>query len=202
MAFWLTEEKYTPGDAFGYKENFKGLGIFFDTYQNKETHHKYPWISAMLGDGTKRYDHHTDGRAHELGGCHRKIVNTEGPVHARVTYINRTLKVETQVDSDKWTTCFTVSHVVLPEKAYMGFTAKTGGLSARHELFAVTTAKIDVDSSLSDASLKMAEIGMALKNRHMTRYGRYLTALAVFALAASGLAYYWGRAKKEKLNHF
>lgn len=34
MAFWFTEKPYQPGAAFGHDENFKGLGVFLDTFRN------------------------------------------------------------------------------------------------------------------------------------------------------------------------
>ena len=34
FAFWITKGRATPGPAFGNKQNFEGLGLFFDTYAN------------------------------------------------------------------------------------------------------------------------------------------------------------------------
>lgn len=34
MAFWYTREKMVPGSVFGSKDQFKGLGLFLDTYKN------------------------------------------------------------------------------------------------------------------------------------------------------------------------
>ena len=34
MAFWYTREKMVPGSVFGSKDEFKGLGVFLDTYKN------------------------------------------------------------------------------------------------------------------------------------------------------------------------
>lgn len=35
---WLTKDRLTPGPVFGSKDNFNGLGIFFDTYDNERAH--------------------------------------------------------------------------------------------------------------------------------------------------------------------
>lgn len=35
---WLTKQRSTPGPVFGSVDNFEGLGIFFDTYDNERAH--------------------------------------------------------------------------------------------------------------------------------------------------------------------
>jgi mannose-binding lectin 2 len=156
MAFWFTEERFVPGipsmvsylflgTAFGYKENFKGLGIFFDVFKNHVTHLPHPYISAMVGDGVKKYDHHTDGQEFGIGGCHKQTMNTNHPVQARVTYDQNILELMLKIEEGDWETCFRAPNVHLPKSGYIGFTAATGGLSARHDLLAVTTAVIERD---------------------------------------------------------
>ncbi|KAF1742968.1 hypothetical protein MXB_1711 [Myxobolus squamalis] len=56
MAFWFTSEKGKIGSAFGRTEDFRGMGIFFDSYDND---HKgdNPIISAFLNNGTYYFDH-------------------------------------------------------------------------------------------------------------------------------------------------
>ena len=34
FAVWLTKERVEMGPVFGNRDNFEGLGIFFDTYAN------------------------------------------------------------------------------------------------------------------------------------------------------------------------
>jgi mannose-binding lectin 2 len=34
FAFWVTEERETVGPVFGSKDQWKGLGVFFDTFSN------------------------------------------------------------------------------------------------------------------------------------------------------------------------
>ncbi len=36
LAFWFTEKPYQAGKAFGHTEQFKGLGVFFDTFRNAD----------------------------------------------------------------------------------------------------------------------------------------------------------------------
>lgn len=127
MALWFTEDAYKPGNAFGYDEKFKGLGIFFDLFPNKRSHRRFPHISAMVNDGTKRFDHLTDGEATMLAGCHAKILNTGTPIHAKVIYHNNVLEVLLFTNHEKgWTPCFKVPNVKLPSSGYIGMTAITG----------------------------------------------------------------------------
>lgn len=93
MALWFTEDSFQPGKAFGNTERFKGLGIFFDLYPNSRQSYKFPYVSAMVNDGSKVYNHERDGEGNLLGGCHAAIVNTETPVHAKVLYNSGTLEV-------------------------------------------------------------------------------------------------------------
>jgi hypothetical protein len=101
----------------------------------------------MVGDGVKRFDHDNDGKDHTLGGCHKIIMNTKHPVQTRVSYDMNVLVVSMKIEEGDWETCFTATDVRLPKSGYVGFTASTGGLAARHELLAVTTATIERDDA-------------------------------------------------------
>jgi lectin, mannose-binding 2 len=58
------------GPVFGFKDHFKGLGIFFDTFPNGNHDHSFPYISAMIGDGKRGYDHANDNKGSLAGhGC-------------------------------------------------------------------------------------------------------------------------------------
>jgi mannose-binding lectin 2 len=39
FAFWYTKDKHELGPVLGSKDFFHGLGIFFDTFNNKYHHH-------------------------------------------------------------------------------------------------------------------------------------------------------------------
>ena len=69
MAFWYVKHPLRPGNVFGHEDQFEGLGIFFDTYanQNGAHNHAHPYISAMVNNGTLRYDHDTDGSHYQVG---------------------------------------------------------------------------------------------------------------------------------------
>jgi len=44
--------------VFGSVDNWNGLGIFFDSFDNDGLHNN-PYISVVLNDGSKSYDHDT-----------------------------------------------------------------------------------------------------------------------------------------------
>ena len=69
MAMWITKDRATQGPVFGSKDNFEGLGIFFDTYKNNRPGTVFPFVMAMLGDGKTSYSKETDGKDQELGSC-------------------------------------------------------------------------------------------------------------------------------------
>jgi len=63
LAIWLVESyEFIEGPVFGREDYWKGLGIFFDTFQNidHQHHHKHPYIYAMVNDGKMHYVPDTD----------------------------------------------------------------------------------------------------------------------------------------------
>ena len=59
QAIWFTEEKGTQGgNVFGGPDMWKGMGLFFDSFDN-DNQHNNPYIMVMLNDGTRTYDHQT-----------------------------------------------------------------------------------------------------------------------------------------------
>lgn len=96
----------------------------------------------MIGDGIKRYNHDEDGGEHALPGCHRDFLSDGGQIQARVSYVRGALKVETKIGGGDYSTCLFVNNVELPQKGYIGFTAKNGALAAIHEIYAITTARV------------------------------------------------------------
>jgi len=77
LAIWLVESyEFIEGPVFGREDYWKGLGIFFDTFQNidHQHHHKHPYIYAMINDGKMHYVPDTekqdmeDAKANEKDG--------------------------------------------------------------------------------------------------------------------------------------
>jgi lectin, mannose-binding 1 len=58
------------GPVFGASDQWIGLGVFFDSFDNDNKHNN-PYIMAMVNDGSKNFDHQNDGATQQLGGCLR-----------------------------------------------------------------------------------------------------------------------------------
>lgn len=137
------------GTAFGYKNNFKGLGVFLDSFNNQALGNKglwtsgkkFPWISAMVGDGIKTFDHDSDGEPHLLPGCHRKIITKDG-AYVRVSYLQKTLIVEVKINDEEYSPCVVASNVSLSQKGYLGFTSKNGSLGSRVLIYGITSKNL------------------------------------------------------------
>lgn len=69
MAVWVTKDRATPGSVFGHMDKFEGLGLFIDTYKNQRPGVTFPYVMAMVGNGSVTYDKDHDGQANELAGC-------------------------------------------------------------------------------------------------------------------------------------
>lgn len=134
FAIWITEDRAVTGPVFGSKDNFKGLGIFFDTYANSRHSYSLPRVTAMLGDGQTSYDHNGDNANTELAGCSINFRRRDVATKARMTYLaGKGFQLSLQTDQEgKWTTCF-IKDIQLPPAPYIGFSAATGEVTDNHE---------------------------------------------------------------------
>lgn len=53
----------------------------------------FPYISAMVNNGTVKYDHGKDGRSSELGGCSAEIRNRDHDTYLAIRYSKERLTV-------------------------------------------------------------------------------------------------------------
>jgi len=152
LAFWYTKEKGQEGPVFGSRDNWVGLGVFIDTYDNDGSGDN-PHISVIVNDGTKMYNPDTDGKDLEIGGCKAMVRRTTRPSSILVRYNqdSQNLQVEYSVDSGAWMRCVDVNGVDLPTGYYFGVSAATGGLSDIHDVFKFTTRKLDSASQQEPA---------------------------------------------------
>ncbi|RKO92648.1 legume-like lectin, partial [Blyttiomyces helicus] len=141
FGFWYTADKETLGPVFGSKDEFTGLGVFFDTYSNGRHRHTFPYVNAMLGDGKTKYDHSNDGKTNEIGGCAADFRERDWPTKAKVKYIrDEMLQVQLNIKGDDvWEDCFIAYNISLPTLGYLGFSAWTGDVSDNHDIISVTT---------------------------------------------------------------
>ncbi|XP_044293491.1 VIP36-like protein isoform X4 [Varanus komodoensis] len=144
FAMWYTKDRMQPGPVFGSKDNFLGLGVFVDTYPNEEKQQEaqkkryssgnqrvFPYVSAMVSNGSLAYDHARDGRPTELGGCTAMVRNLQHDTFLVIRYVKRRLTVLLDIDGkNEWRDCVDIPGVHLPRGYYFGVSSVTGDLSA------------------------------------------------------------------------
>lgn len=140
LALWYVKEPPKGGPIFGNKDYFTGLGVVLDTYanQNGGQAHGYPYISAMVNNGTLHYDHENDGVNSELAGCECRFRGLEHEARVLVQYYNDELIIKTDIEnSGQWRDCLSVKSVYLPSHYYFGITSATGDLSDNHDILSI-----------------------------------------------------------------
>uniref|UniRef100_A0A0B7AV64 L-type lectin-like domain-containing protein n=1 Tax=Arion vulgaris TaxID=1028688 RepID=A0A0B7AV64_9EUPU len=148
MALWFTEARASHTDnptdlvVFGASDRWKGLGVFFDSFDN-DGQHNNPHIMAIVNDGTVIYDHQNDGSSQNIGGCLRDFRNKPFPVRVKVEYYNQllTVKIHNGLTNNQndFEICLSASNVVLPTSGYIGVSAATGGLADDHDVLYLLT---------------------------------------------------------------
>lgn len=160
LAIWYTSEKGTEGNVFGSNDKWNGLGIFFDSFDN-DGQHNNPYILAMLNDGTKVYDHSSDGRHQQLGGCLRDFRNKPFPVRAKVEYVQNvlTISIHSGMTSgkDAYELCIRAENVFLPNSGYFGVSAATGGLADDHDVVSFSSFSLKPETSAESGTNQVSE---------------------------------------------
>jgi mannose-binding lectin 2 len=89
----------------------------------------------MLGDGRTFYENGNDGRDTMLAGCQADFREKSFPTMARLSYYkDNYMELQVQYEQEgKWSDCFKVLDVKLPDRFYLGFTAHTGQLNGETE---------------------------------------------------------------------
>ncbi|KAJ0170116.1 hypothetical protein K1T71_014044 [Dendrolimus kikuchii] len=146
LAFWYTTQKgdYT-GEVFGSSDRWNGLAVIFDSFDNDNKHNN-PYIMAVVNDGTKTFDHKSDGATQLLSGCLRDFRNKPFPTRAKIEYYMNTLTVYfhngmTSNEAD-YELCFRAENVVLPRGGHLGVSAATGGLADDHDVIHLLTTSL------------------------------------------------------------
>ncbi|CAJ0585645.1 unnamed protein product, partial [Mesorhabditis spiculigera] len=153
IALWHVADAPLPGPVFGVNENFKGVGVLFDTYKNDPNNHEsYPRLSLVLNDGTQNLDWDKDGANLNLGSCHVTGGAQSPDTDARSNKVFRILlryymeNLElyySQYDDFKWTACAKVEAVRLPTNYIFGMSASTGDLTNNHEIVTFKVSALD-----------------------------------------------------------
>jgi len=136
MAIWLTEQPGVEGTVFGSNDQWKGLGIFLDSFDNDALQNN-PIIAVMINDGTQSYDHQHDGSSQVQGSCIRDFRNKPLPIRLKLEYIDQALTIYINngisQDDSAYEFCTRVERAQIPKVGYLGVTAATGGLADDHE---------------------------------------------------------------------
>lgn len=146
VAFWYAAEPGVLGKAFGSKEQWKGLGVFLDTFDN-DGKRDNPYISVVVNDGTKTYSSATDAKDLELGGCRANFRKADSATVLRVAYRGSTRQLDVAYDltgNGAWRPCFS-GLVDLPLNYYLGVSAATGGVSDTHDVNYFELRRLDMD---------------------------------------------------------
>lgn len=145
FAFWFTEGAELVGPVFGSADYWKGLGIFFDTFNN-DGKDGSPLITAQINDGTQKYDAGDDGKAAAVGSCVKDLRNLSKPSFARVTYKDNKLKLDIAMQpGDAFENCFSVDDVVLGVDKYFGITAHTGDVADSHDIYSFNVKDLSAE---------------------------------------------------------
>ncbi|KAI1900515.1 hypothetical protein AGOR_G00050730 [Albula goreensis] len=161
MALWYTKERMQIGPVFGNMDFFTGLGVFVDTYPNEDKHQErvFPYVSAMVGNGSVKYDHERDGRPTELGGCTAIVRNLNHDTFLMVRYVRRRLTVMINIEGKQdWRDCLDMPGVRLPQGYFFGVSSLTGDLSDNHDLVSLKLYQLTVQRSEKEEEEEQEEI--------------------------------------------
>jgi len=140
---WLT-----LGPVFGNVDKWNGVGIMFDTFDN-DGDGENPSIYAVTNDGTKTFQHDSDGKPDVLGHCQFDFRTTSyvgqhlRPVIFKIRYEDGTLSLhynDNNVGGPDWHLCF--AFPVSLELGFFGVSAATGGISDHHDIISFMTYRV------------------------------------------------------------
>ncbi|KAG9354123.1 hypothetical protein JZ751_012247 [Albula glossodonta] len=137
LAVWFTDGQGLEGPVYGAADNWNGVGVFFDSFDNDGKKNN-PAILIVGNNGKLTYDHQNDGTTQALGTCLRDFRNKPYPVRAKITYYKKTLTVMINngftPDKDDFEFCAKVDNMIIPAVGYFGISAATGGLADDHDV--------------------------------------------------------------------
>jgi mannose-binding lectin 2 len=163
FGFWLARESTVLGKFFGFQEQFTGLGVVIDTYDNDGSG-THPMVTLLRNDGSKRYEHSHAGGHHqasdmEVGHCsYPALRNQKTNTIMKVTYQHQTVTVQLQPEgSSNWVECITAPNVKIESGLYMGLSAATGHLADNHDIHGISIKNLDPDAKYFDSESRFAQ---------------------------------------------
>uniref|UniRef100_F1L312 Protein ERGIC-53 n=2 Tax=Ascaris TaxID=6251 RepID=F1L312_ASCSU len=136
LAVWYTAQQGTLGPVFGSNDFWTGMGLFFDSFDN-DGQKNNPFVALMINDGTRQYDHQTDGSQQMLSGCQKDFRNKPFPVRVRIEYLRNVLTVmmsDGMQAAPRYEICIRAENIFLPKNGFFGISAATGGLADDHDV--------------------------------------------------------------------
>uniref|UniRef100_A0A3Q0STY5 Lectin, mannose-binding, 1 n=1 Tax=Amphilophus citrinellus TaxID=61819 RepID=A0A3Q0STY5_AMPCI len=137
LAVWFTSAQGLDGPVYGAADQWNGVGIFFDSFDNDGKKNN-PAILVVGNNGKLVYDHQNDGSTQALGTCLRDFRNKPYPVRAKITYYRKTLTVMINngftPDREDYEFCTKVDNMIIPSDGFFGISAATGGLADDHDV--------------------------------------------------------------------
>ncbi|KAI9202588.1 legume-like lectin family-domain-containing protein [Polychytrium aggregatum] len=126
FAFWYTQEHDEMGPVYGSRDYWHGIGIVFDTSDQKENRY-IPLIYGIHNDGHKSLAHRDDYISQTFGACFRDYRNSPNDVNIKIVYSNKNLKVlvDLRQGGHGYTECLTYEGVDLPTGYHFGLSASS-----------------------------------------------------------------------------
>ncbi|CAF97157.1 unnamed protein product, partial [Tetraodon nigroviridis] len=137
LAVWFTTSQGLEGPVYGAADQWNGVGVFFDSFDNDGKKNN-PAIIVVGNNGKLVYDHQNDGTTQALGTCLRDFRNKPYPIRAKITYYKKTLTVMINngftPNKDDFEFCTKVDNMIIPTEGFFGISAATGGLADDHDV--------------------------------------------------------------------
>lgn len=149
IGFWYSKHAMKTGSLYGQAEDFDGIGVVFDTYDNN-VNGDGPSVVAVRGHGhPTQWDYDNDLLANQLARCRADFRNAvASSVRAKISYQRDTLSVSIDTAGrGEYTACFHLDRLNLPQGYFFGLTAATGGLSDYHDVYRFEMTNLDRDTS-------------------------------------------------------
>ncbi|XP_065716027.1 protein ERGIC-53-like isoform X1 [Patagioenas fasciata] len=174
LAIWFTEEQGLEGPVFGAADEWNGVGIFFDSFDNDGKKNN-PGVIVVGNNGKLQYDHQNDGSTQALASCQRDFRNKPYPVRVKITYYQKTLTVLINngftPDKEDYEFCAKVEEMVLPSQGYFGISAATGGLADDHDVLSFLTFQLTEPGK--EAPTPDAEIPQKDKEKYQEEFEQF-----------------------------
>jgi mannose-binding lectin 2 len=156
MALWLTDVRsYRAGDFHGVAEEFRGVGVIFDTFKNVETVSLHKDITVVINEGSSdaeamlsgaigcagRLRYHEDRGDFSVAALSRAKLTIAPLSSVNDTALGLTVLLDEE-NSGIWVEC---AKAKLPQaldaawlhRAHLGITASTGQLADNHDLLSL-----------------------------------------------------------------